>query len=157
MRELCAQQCRPLFEEAARAQYTEGGDIAGLRIGEALAALHRCLGITPDIEQAITEVERWFSFFGLWWSARLLERGETAKAWEILVDQAESYSPARASVLGILQDYGEHKTQELHQGTMCALELIQDKNLRQASVEADKVADIQYRLAVEKTGIPAPD
>lgn len=157
LREQCAQQCRSLFEEAARSNYTGDPGDAGSKLGEAQIALFQCVGITPSFEQGFAEVDRWFSFFGLWWSARLLEQSKASEAWKILTDQAQSYSPKRSKELGILQDYGEQKTGELYQGVMCVLELIQEGNLHQASVETNKVADMQYRLAVEKTGIPAPE
>ena len=156
-RESCSQQCRSLFEEAARAHHGGDSGVAGEKLGEAQVALYNCLGITPNIDLAFEEVERWFSFFGLWWSARLLEQGKAAEAWDILTDQAESYSPSRALALGITQDYGIHKVEELYQGTMHVLELIQESNLPQAATHADVVADIQYQLAVERVGIASPD
>lgn len=149
-------QCRSLFEKAARAHYEASGEVAGESIGEAQLALYRCKGMEVASLDALGECERWFSFFGLWYSARLLEQGRAGEAREILVDQAESYNPERSVVLGIAADYGVEQTAELHRGTMRALELIQAENLLDATRQADEVADIQYRLAVEKCGWP-PD
>ena len=152
----CADKCRPLFEQAALAQYEEDPGVAGQKLGDAQIALYECLGITPSIELAMDEVERWFSFFGWWYSAKLLREDEPGQAWTILTDLAESFSPVRSVELGIAADYGTEQVAELHKETMQALALIQDEQLLEAASHADKAADIQYRLAAERAGTSMP-
>ncbi len=152
----CGDKCRSMFEQAALAQYEEDPGVAGQKLGGAQIALYECLGITPSIELALDEVERWFSFFGWWYSAKLLREDEPGQAWTILTDLAESSSPIRSVELGIAADYGTEQVAELHREIMQALELIQDEELLDAAGHADKAADIQYRLAVDRAGISAP-
>jgi len=156
--EQCAYTCRPLFEEAALAHYEQDPGIAGGKYAKSLSTLHECLGLTVPVDptQALAEVERWFSFFGWWYSARLLERSEPGKAWTELADLVESFGLARAEKLGILADYGREQVDELHGLTMRALELIQGNDFHGAAKYADRAADIQYRLAAERAGTPAP-
>lgn len=150
----CGDKCRPMFEQAALAQYEEDPGVAGQKLGNAQVALHVCLGITPSIELAMDEVERWFSFFGWWYSAKLLRENKPGEAWTILTDLAESFGPVRSVELGIAADYGTEQVAELHKETTQALELIQDGQLLEAASHADKAADIQYRLAVDRAGTP---
>lgn len=156
--EQCSYTCRPFFEEAAVAQYGEDPGDAGYKYAKALSTLHECLGLTTPIDpmQALTEVERWFSFFAWWYSARLLEEGKLGEAWETLIDQAESFGPERSVELGIAADYGAGQVTELYNETMNALVLMQNNDFIGAAKHADKAADIQYRLAVERAGVPAP-
>lgn len=152
----CADKCRPLFEQAALAHHEEDPGIAGRKLGEAQIALYECLGITPSIELAMDEVERWFSFFDWWYSAKLLRDSKSGEAWTILTDLAESFGPVRSVELGIAADYGIEQVAELHGETTQALELIQDEQLLEAAGHADKAADIQYRLAAERARTPMP-
>jgi len=147
-----ASEHRPLFEAAALAHYEKDPSIAGTKLGEALRALYNSLNIPSSIEKAITETERWFSFFGWWYSARLLQDGKSEEAWDILLDLRESFSPGRAEELGIIADYGEQEVASLYSLTVHALELIQGNDLQEASVYAGRAADLQYRLAIERAG-----
>lgn len=154
-REQCGRGARPLFEKAAIAYFaSEDGYKAGAAQAEAQVALYECLGIKPTFDIAISETERWFSFFNLFWSVRLIDKGEHGEAIGILKDQEESYSPERAAVLSIAADYGERKTKELYSLTKAAREALVSGDVSMARLYSDKAADLQYSLAVERAGIP---
>jgi len=152
----CGKTCRPLFEEAAKANHEESGDVAVRKLDRALSALYECKGIEYDVLDALSECERWFSFFNLWWSARLIEKGKVAKAIVIMEDQAESYSPARAKSLGILADYGEVDTARLYSLTKEGLNLAKAGDTLKAVAQADTAANLQYELAVKRAGTQPP-
>jgi len=156
LRKHCGETNRQLFEEAAIKHLTGSGEEAGKAYGIAIQALHRCLGIEPTPDRAVEECERWFSFFNLWGAARFLDRGRDDDAIRILTDQEESYRRPRSAELGILQDYGQEQTNRLHSGTSRALECVKKGLIGAAVVNAEKVADIQYWLAVNKSGTPTP-
>lgn len=154
-REQCGREARSLFEKAAIAYFaSEDGYKAGTAQAEAQVALYKCLGIKPTFDVAISETERWFSFFNLFWSARLIDKGKYNEALIILKDQEESYSPERAPVLSITADYGEQKTNELYSLTKAAKEALVSDDISMARLYSDKAADLQYNLAVERAGIP---
>lgn len=154
-REQCGITARPLFEKAAIAYFaSEDGYKAGKAQMEAQVALYECLGIKPTFDVAISETERWFSFFNLFWCVKLIDKGEYNEALIILKDQEESYSPERAPVLSITADYGEQKTNELYSLTKAAKEALVSDDISMARLYSDKAADLQYNLAVERAGIP---
>jgi len=145
-----------MFEKAALEYFTSDAEVAGPTFFDAQFGLQRCIGIEPNIDKPFSEIGRWLSFFNLWWSARLLEQSNTNGALELLNDLAESYSPIRAPVLGILQDYGPIQTAKLHLGVLNARRLIQDSQIVEAINQIDKLANLQYNLAVERTGTATP-
>jgi len=151
IRKYCGGKARPMFEKAAEI-FIDRPDESGDAQGEAQLELCECIGIQPDF----WEVERWFSFFSLWGSARLIERGRYNDALNTLKDQEESYSPERAKALGILEDYGPQMTNELYTITKETRIALEQSNAPQAILLADKVANLQYDLAVERAGTPAP-
>lgn len=150
-RTYCAEKCRPMFEEAALAHHEADPGVAGEKLGHAQKVLFECLGIPATLERAVEEVERWFSFFGWWCSARLLNEGKQNAAWELLMDLAESFGPHSAE-LGIEADYGFDNVKNLYDKTMGALASVQDKEYSEASRLALEAADLQYALAVERAG-----
>jgi len=152
MRNDCAIESRPLFEEAALSHHEADPGVAGGKLGNALTSLHRCLGISSTPDAALEEVERWFSFFDWWYAAKLLEKGDATRAWSIIMDLAESFGLQRSIELGIEADYGVVQVKELYDKTMTALEHIQSGRNVEASSLVLEAADIQYRLAVERTG-----
>lgn len=152
----CGRKCRGAFEMAARAHFGPDPGEAGTLIGLAQRQLYNCLGRRLEFHTAFSEVERWFSFFSLWWAARLLGEGEVTQAVEILGDQLESYSPERARSLGILQDYGFESTRRLYDMTFRAYLSAQRYKIAEARKQADQAADFQYWLAVQRCGVPAP-
>lgn len=157
MREQCGRKVRPLFEKAATLYFTEeNGYRQGEAQMEAQKALYECIGIRPAFDVAFSETERWFSFFNLWWSARLIEKCKYNEALDILKDQEESYSPERATILGITADYGPQKTKELYSLTKAAKEALVSGDISMARLYVDKAADLQYGLAVERAGIEPP-
>lgn len=147
---------RLLFEEAALAHHEDDPGTAGNRLGEALTILHSWLGISSTPDSVLDEAERWFSFFDWWYASGLLNRGESSRAWSILIDLAESFGPQRSVELGIEADYGAVKVGVLYSKTMMALGHIQNGELAEAAKCALEAADIQYGLAVERTGTPQP-
>ncbi len=148
---ICGSRARPLFEKAARLHHGgEGGEAAEALI-EAQISLYRCLELA--VPPGVGEVERWFSFFNLWEAARLLQAGDDpSAALKLLDDQAESYSPLRAPLLGILQDYGPVLTAKLHLYTATALTAGWLGRIQEAVGMAKRAADLQYDAAVERAG-----
>ena len=161
-REECGKRVRPLFEKAALAHY-EGGAIAGQYLGEAQEALYICIGIPYDVLEAMSECERWFSFFGLWYSNRLIVSPQYCKPTYpqyhgspllIIKDLEESFSPERALALGITADYGEKITKKLRSLIKAAKDALVDGDMKMAALYTNSAADLQYSLAVERAGIP---
>ena len=119
-----------------------------------LDELMNCANIQADDFSALEQYERWQSFWAFVAASHRVQT-DPKQAESLLADLKESFC-LHAKTLGILEDYGTLKMMLLCRMASDSLTALKAGNTHLAKTFAERGANIQYWLAIEKLDMSPP-